>query len=174
MVVSQNRGPKYIDPNIYIYIMLIIGTPQKIPLDPCFGVRTSVLSASCLSNIVQGSFGTARAARHTHTDTHTHTHTDTHTHTPDTRSKPVVRRSLFFGLLYLLGIFKVPQNAIRVDIRIDIRVIFSEYSLKPKRLTMNCIDSGRVFMESQGSALRGSNRCGGHLPKTQFSLHLLK
>ena len=62
--------------------------------------------------------------------------------TPDTRSKPVVRRSLFFGLLYLLGIFKVPQNAIRVDIRIDIRVIFSEYSLKPKRLTMNCIDSG--------------------------------
>ena len=63
-------------------------------------------------------------------------------HTPDTRSKPVVRRSLFFGLLYLLGIFKVPQNAIRVDIRIDIRVIFSEYSLKPKRLTMNCIDSG--------------------------------
>ena len=59
-------------------------------------------------------------------------------HTPDTRSKPVVRRSLFFGLLYLLGIFKVPQNAIRVDIR----VIFSGYSLKPKRLTMNCIDSG--------------------------------
>ena len=69
-------------------------------------------------------------------------HRVAHTHTPDTRSKPVVRRSLFFGLLYLLGIFKVPQNAIRVDIRIDIRVIFSEYSLKPKRLTMNCIDSG--------------------------------
>ena len=65
-------------------------------------------------------------------------HIHTHTHTPDTRSKPVVRRSLFFGLLYLLGIFKVPQNAIRVDIR----VIFSGYSLKPKRLTMNCIDSG--------------------------------
>ena len=52
-----------------------------------------------------------------------------HTHTPDTRSKPVVRRSLFLGLLYLLGIFKVPQNAIRVDIR----VIFSGYSLKPKK-----------------------------------------
>ena len=74
----------------------------------------------------------------THTHTHTHTRAHTHTHTPDTRSKPVVRRSLFFGLLYLLGIFKVPQNAIRVDIR----VIFSGYSLKPKRLTMNCIDSG--------------------------------
>ena len=58
--------------------------------------------------------------------------------TPDTRSKPVVRRSLFLGLLYLLGIFKVPQNAIRVDTR----VIFSGYSLKPERLTMNCIDSG--------------------------------
>ena len=58
--------------------------------------------------------------------------------TPDTRSKPVVRRSLFLGLLYLLGIFKVPQNAIRVNIR----VIFSGYSLKPERLTMNCIDSG--------------------------------
>ena len=58
--------------------------------------------------------------------------------TPDARSKPVVRRSLFLGLLYLLGIFKVPQNAIRVDIRI----VFSEYSLKPERLTMNCIDSG--------------------------------
>ena len=62
----------------------------------------------------------------------------THTHTPDTRSKPVVKRSLFLGLLYLLGIFKVPQNAIRVDIR----GIFSGYSLKPERLTMNCIDSG--------------------------------
>ena len=48
---------------------------------------------------------------------------------PDTRSKPVVRRSLFHGLLYLLGIFKVPQNAIRVDIR----VILSGYSLKPEK-----------------------------------------
>ena len=33
---------------------------------------------------------------------------------------------------------KVPQNVIRVNIR----VIFSGYSLKPARLTMNCIDSG--------------------------------
>ena len=51
---------------------------------------------------------------------------NTHTHTPDTRSKPVVRRSLFFGLLYLLGIFKVPQNAIRVDIRVIFFWVFIE------------------------------------------------
>ena len=63
---------------------------------------------------------------HTHTRTHPHTHTHTHTHTPDTRSKPVVRRSLFCGLLYLLGIFKVPQNEIRVDIRIIFCRVFIE------------------------------------------------
>ena len=50
----------------------------------------------------------------------------THIPTPDTRSKPVVRRSLFCGLLYLLGIFKVPQNDIRVDIRILFCRVFIE------------------------------------------------
>ena len=54
------------------------------------------------------------------------TNTHTHTHTPDTRSKPVVRRSLFCGLLYPLGIFKVPQNEIRVDIRIIFCRVFIE------------------------------------------------
>ena len=64
-----------------------------------------------------------------HVNIETWDHRVVHTHTPDTRSKPVVRRSLFRGLLYLLGIFKVPQNAIRVDIR----VILSGYSLKPEK-----------------------------------------
>ena len=45
--------------------------------------------------------------------------------TPDTRSKPVVGLC-FSGLFDLLGIFKVPQNEIRIEIRIIFFRVFIE------------------------------------------------